>query len=257
MGSMFNLNDCRLEKVAPAAGNARHGGGHGDCFRIEGRTTVGGAPDHSATCGSLHMSVRDRKGAPAAGAAGTGDMTLVTDATEPATTKRAHAADVDMELKARFRASMRLVASSVAVITAAHKGERGGLTATAVCSLSVEPPLILVCVNRSSRTHRLIVRGRRFCVNYLSDDHHHVARIFATGQGLPEEKFAAGSWTERRHGTPVLAGCLATMECTVRRKFDEGTHTVFIGAVDTVEMRPELTPLIYLQSDFARLANRS
>lgn len=158
------------------------------------------------------------------------------------------------DLDRQFRSSMRLVASTVTIVTAAHGGQRGGLTATAVCCLSVEPPLILACINRDSHTHGLIHRANRFCLNYLSDDHAEVARAFAHHVPDAEQKFGYGKWTESAQGNPVLGGCLATVECDVTRCMDEGTHSVFIGAVSAVSARAELAPLVYSRSGFFQLA---
>ena len=80
---------------------------------------------------------------------------------------------------ATFRACMRQVPGAVAVVTTVHAGARSGLTATAVCSVSAEPPQMLVCVNRSSSAERVIAAAGRFGVSYLSGDHQTVADAFA------------------------------------------------------------------------------
>lgn len=156
-------------------------------------------------------------------------------------------------LRDRFRSSMRLMASSVTVVTSADEDKRGGLTATAVCSLSVDPPLVIVCINRGSYTHSIIRRVGRFCLNYLAGDQHEIARRFAQHTANPEDKFDAGQWTLSPLGNPVLLGSLATVECVVHKRVDEGTHSVFIGAVVVVEARQEQAPLVYTHSSYARI----
>jgi flavin reductase (DIM6/NTAB) family NADH-FMN oxidoreductase RutF len=159
-----------------------------------------------------------------------------------------------LELRSRFRSSLRLVASTVAIVTAAHDGKRGGLTATATCSLSVDPPLMLVCVNRRSNTHGFMWHSERFCINYLGTQHRDLADLFAVQVTDTDAKFAAGKWGVGRHGTPVLLDSLSTIECQVVRRFDEGTHTIFIGAVLDVVARDHHAPLLYVQGGFAGVA---
>lgn len=152
-----------------------------------------------------------------------------------------------------FKHSMRLFASTVAVITTAVDGRRSGLTATAVCSLSMEPPTLLVCVNRGSRTHPLIDQAGVFCVNLLAEEHAGLARLFAASDTSAEEKFADGDWTTSENGLPVLRNSMASIECTVRRRIDEATHTIFVGGVVGVAARPEVGPLLYANHRFGRI----
>lgn len=159
-----------------------------------------------------------------------------------------------LELRSRFRSSLRLVASTVAIVTAAHDGRRGGLTATATCSISVDPPLMLVCVNRRSNTHGFMWHSERFCINYLGTQHRELADLFAVQVQDTDSKFAAGKWGIGSHGSPVLLDSLATIECQVTRRFDEGTHTIFIGAVLDVTARDHHAPLVYVQGNFAGVA---
>ena len=93
-----------------------------------------------------------------------------------------------LDLRARFRTSLRLLASTVALVTAAHGTERGGLTATAACSLSVDPPLMLVCVSRRSRTHGFMRESDSFCINYLGEQHRDLALLFAAQVQDAEEQ---------------------------------------------------------------------
>lgn len=156
-----------------------------------------------------------------------------------------------------FRATMRLLASTVAVVTASHQGQRGGLTATSVCSLSAEPPLMFICINRRSNTHVLIEKSGALCVNYLAEPHEALARHFANQVEDPEAKFKLGTWETSPLGNPVLADGLATIDCRVSRHFDEGTHTVFIASVVGTTARHDLSPLIYVRNDFTQLKPRA
>jgi flavin reductase (DIM6/NTAB) family NADH-FMN oxidoreductase RutF len=158
-----------------------------------------------------------------------------------------------LELRARFRASLRHLASSVALLTSAHDGRRGGLTATAACSLSVDPPLMLVCVNRRSRTHEFMRGSDRFAINYLGAHHRELARLFARLLPDSEAKFSIGEWGTSSHGNPILLDSLATVECSVLRRVDEGTHSIFIGTVLDATIRNACDPLLYVEGGFAAL----
>jgi flavin reductase len=149
---------------------------------------------------------------------------------------------------------MSLVASTVALVAAEAEGRRGGLTATAACSFSVDPPLMLVCINRRSQTHRLIRKSGSFSVNYLATEHEPLAELFAQQFVDPDAKFKLGSWGRGNIGAPILLQALATVQCTVHRQLDEGTHSVFIGKVVDVTGGPEHAPLLYARHRFARVA---
>ncbi|HEY0206320.1 MAG TPA: flavin reductase family protein, partial [Acetobacteraceae bacterium] len=98
------------------------------------------------------------------------------------------------------------------MITTLHDGERSGLTATAVCSVSAEPPQMLVCVNRSSSPEALIVASGRFGISFLAHDQREVANAFSTKD---IDRFASASWTETPAGIPLLDGAAAAFECVV------------------------------------------
>lgn len=121
--------------------------------------------------------------------------------------------------------------SSVCVITTELDGERFGLTATAVSSVSAEPPRLLVCVNKNGLTHEKIAAAGRFCVNVLAEGQDKVAMVFAGMGGSKEDRFATGEWVRMKTGAPALAGALATFDCLVGETSDQASHTVFFGDV--------------------------
>ena len=159
-----------------------------------------------------------------------------------------------LDLRSRFKASMSLVASTVAVVAAEAEGQRGGMTATAACSFSVDPPLMLVCINRRSHTHRLIRQSGSFSVNYLATEHAPLANLFAQQFDDPDAKFKLGAWERGIIGAPILLGALAIVQCTLHRQLDEGTHSVFIGKVVEVTGGPEYAPLLYARHRFSPVA---
>lgn len=154
-----------------------------------------------------------------------------------------------------FKLAMRRLAAGVTIITTCHNGERGGLTATAVCSLSADPPQLLVCVNRSAHAHDVIRRGANLCVNLLARRHKALAGRFA-GQMkgvMGEERFRAGRWTTLKTGAPVLDDALASFDCVIRETVESSTHTIFIGQVVDVRLRAEGHPLLYAGGAYAGL----
>ena len=145
-----------------------------------------------------------------------------------------------------FRNCMRQVPGAVTVVTTLHQGSRAGLTATAVCSVSAEPPQMLVCVNRSSSAERVIVAAGRFGVSFLAHDQREVADAFSSSV---LDRFAAADWTQLASGMPILAGAAAAFDCVVVQTVAAGTHTIFIGAVVAAVARPGQN-LVYKSGDY-------
>jgi flavin reductase (DIM6/NTAB) family NADH-FMN oxidoreductase RutF len=154
-----------------------------------------------------------------------------------------------------FIQGMRQLASGVTLITTAHEGRRAGLTATAVCSVSAEPPQLLACINRRSETHLVIDQSGVFAINVLARDQHRLAQIFAgAGDVYGDSRFDQAGWMELATGAPVLASCLATFDCRVVEKMAAATHSIFIGKVEAITLEPELAPLVYVEGDYGLIA---
>jgi flavin reductase (DIM6/NTAB) family NADH-FMN oxidoreductase RutF len=154
-----------------------------------------------------------------------------------------------------FKAGMRRLAAGVTIVTSAHDGARGGLTATAVTSLSSDPPQLLVCVNRSAEAHALIHRGARLAVSVLARAHQRLATRFAGADGVHgAARFAAGRWMTLATGAPVLADAIAAFDCVVDEAVDSSTHTIFIGRVVAVRARRGGKPLVYEAGAYASVA---
>jgi len=151
---------------------------------------------------------------------------------------------------AAFKGAMRLLPAGVAVITSRNGGRMNGMTATAVTSVSAEPPLVLAVVNRSSRSHELIALGAAFAINILSEGQEQTAEFFA---GQAEKPFAGIAHRIGVTGCPVLEGCAVSLELSLHDAHDVGTHTLFIGrVVDAVTTAHP--PLLYHNGSFNRLA---
>lgn len=154
-----------------------------------------------------------------------------------------------LEKTAEFKEAMRRIPAAVAVISALYQGERRGLTATAVCSVSADPPRMLACVNKQVRAHDPIGLAGYFGVNYLCHDQAAVAQVFAAPASRPEGRFSCGDWIEGRSGTPLLREALVTFECQVVQSVDCGTHTIYIGDIIDIAQRDDLS-LLYKSGAF-------
>ena len=152
-----------------------------------------------------------------------------------------------------FKSGMQLLASTVTLITSAIGERRAGMAATAVTSLAADPPSLLVCAQRTSRTHGFIMDSRKFAVNLVPDSCPEIVEVFAS-KGDPEEQFlAVGTWNRADNGMPILAEAVASFSCRVRDWANTKTHTVFFGIVEDVQVRPETSPLIYARQSFHRI----
>jgi len=150
-----------------------------------------------------------------------------------------------------FRSLMSCWATGVSVITAQGSEGPAGVTANAVSSLSLEPALVLVCFDLSSRTLHAVRESERFCINMLSADQEETARLFATKK-THEEKFAD---TEHRleHGVPVFRSALAWLACALDSEFRRGDHVVAIGEVLAGGSEDGGAPLLFVRGSYRAL----
>ena len=155
----------------------------------------------------------------------------------------------DGDTGSRFRDAMSLFASGVTVITTKGASGPAGMTASAVCSLSVDPVQLLVCVSSSLPTHSALETAGTFAVNVLGEGQEALARRFAT-PGI--DRFA-GVALRQEHQLPVLRDAIAYFACTVRERFPGGDHSIFIGEVDDCGHRPGTRPLLYFDRAFGSL----
>lgn len=153
-----------------------------------------------------------------------------------------------------FTNAMAVAATGVNVVTSKGVAGQFGLTVSALSSVSAEPPLLLVCLNRRSPSVAGITQNGRFAVNILAEAQQEVARVFA---GRPSEgeayDFSRHEWAESASGLPILNGAAATFCCDIESIHDAGTHRIFIGRVIEVQ-RGTQKPLIYSNRHFGRMA---
>lgn len=156
--------------------------------------------------------------------------------------------DADPALTEAFRQAMRRVASTVNVISICVDGQAMGITATAVSPISMDPPSLLVCINRAAQVHASMEDVGRFAVNVLHRDQEQVARVFADRR-FHAERFADG-WERSGDDPPRLTDAQATMLCRRIDHHQFGTHSIFIGVVEAVTTREGVEPLVYLDGRY-------
>ena len=148
------------------------------------------------------------------------------------------------DLVADFRGAMRRLASAVGVVTAIGEDGPTGMAATSITSMTVDPPAVLVCVNRSASIHACLTQGAAFNVSILSRHQQEVSAAFG-GKVARELRFTIGQWTPDHRGIAMLDGAQANLSCTVDVLVPYGTHSVVIGRVDAVRLSDAVEPLIY------------
>jgi flavin reductase (DIM6/NTAB) family NADH-FMN oxidoreductase RutF len=151
----------------------------------------------------------------------------------------------DSPLKADFIAAMGQHVSSVCVITSTKNGKRNGLTATAMTSVSAEPPRLLVCVNKSGASHDAITTSGMFCVNVLAEEQEKVAKAFAGMMGRDFDRFSVGEWDELVTGAPALINATAIFDCEVKQVIDQFSHSIIIGEVLAARHKKSQDTLLY------------
>ena len=151
-----------------------------------------------------------------------------------------------------FKSVMRHLPGAVTIITSRLGAERVGMAATAVCSLSAEPPLLLACVNTTARSCDKIRRSGHFTVNLLSSSDVTIARHFSSAD--MHLRFEAGSWVDTAHGGLALTTARAAFECALAGDIPAGTHSIFLGRIEAATAHPEFPALLYVDGRYTTLA---
>jgi flavin reductase (DIM6/NTAB) family NADH-FMN oxidoreductase RutF len=153
------------------------------------------------------------------------------------------------ELRETFRLALRRFPAAVSVITSADRDRRHGMTATAVTSLSLDPPSLIVCINQATLLHDIMLLARRFCVNVLRREQVALSSAFS-GAVPAEERFGLGNWMTSAEGVTYLADAQINIFCRKAAAVPYGTHTIFIGEAETVKVRDPIEPLIYQDATY-------
>jgi flavin reductase (DIM6/NTAB) family NADH-FMN oxidoreductase RutF len=151
--------------------------------------------------------------------------------------------------EAAFRQAMSHFPSGVTVVTTEHDGRSYGMTVASFASLSLRPPLVLICVEKSVKTHDAIIAARKFGVSILSSGQAEISSRFAS---RIDDKFAGVEVTAGELGVPLIAGALTTLECRVHDQLPGGDHTIFVGEVVDARTRDGI-PLLYFRSGYREM----
>lgn len=149
---------------------------------------------------------------------------------------------------ADFRKAMGSFAAGVTVVTACHDGRLVGTTVSAFSSVSMDPPLVMVCLKRDSRTLAALSQARTFCVNILAQEQGDLAYRFA--ESGADDRFALTAVEAGVCGAPLLAGSVAAVECQLHAAHDGGDHEILVGRVLRVVTDETKTPLVYVRGAF-------
>lgn len=148
-------------------------------------------------------------------------------------------------VSAEFKRAMRRLAATVTIITTADvNGNRYGMTATAVNSLAMDPPSLLICVNHSASIHGPLVGRGRFCVNVLTTEHEELVSAFS-GRLKGDARFQVGEWRDETGGMPYLEGAQCNLFCDIESIVPYATHSIVIGRVSAVRVEEGIRPLIF------------
>ena len=155
------------------------------------------------------------------------------------------------DLPESFRLAMRRLIATVTIIASGDERTRAGMVATAVMSVSADPPSLVIGVNREAGVWTSIHNTGRFSVNLLATEHTHLVPPFS-GVLQGEERFTLGDWLTHTSHVPHLADAVVTLFCRVDAHLDYGTHTLFVGAVEEIHLSQESgEPLLWRNGSFA------
>jgi flavin reductase (DIM6/NTAB) family NADH-FMN oxidoreductase RutF len=158
----------------------------------------------------------------------------------------------DGDIAGALKGAMRGFGQSVVIITTVDAdGKRYGMPATAVTPLSMDPPSMLICVNRTAAAYVTLEQGADFCLNILSADQADIGKASAMAKG--EDRFAKGQWEADDYGLPCLAGAQTVISCQQRQAISYGSHDIFIGDVRAVRLSGSADPLLYLNGQYHRI----
>lgn len=153
-----------------------------------------------------------------------------------------------------YRRIIGRFATGVAVLTTANDGLLHGMTANTITSVSLEPLLLLVCIETSANAHEQVEATRRFTVNVLAADQEDASVTFAAKSEAERGRLQGVNYRLGTAGVPIIDGCLAFIECAVSGSFEGGDHTVYLASVEHAEVLRDAPPLIFYQGKYRELA---
>ncbi len=149
-----------------------------------------------------------------------------------------------------FRDALSRLGAAVSIITTDGASGRHGLTASSVCSVSDDPPTILVCVNRMSASHECLLSNGVLCVNILAGRHERLSTLFGTRGTEVSQRFAEAEWMRLATGSPALVGAVANLDCEISDVKVIGTHSVLFCTVRGIKLGQAPESLIYFNRNY-------
>ena len=162
------------------------------------------------------------------------------------------------EERRRLRELMGRFATGVSVVAARHGPLLAGMTANAIASISIDPPILMASIAVKAETHGAIIGSHSFSVSVLADDQQGLADCFAqptTANKL--KRFCDAAWHEAETGSPILEGALAYFDCRLTERYPGGDHTLFLGEIVAAGYREDAEPLLWYASGYRELAGSS
>jgi flavin reductase len=155
----------------------------------------------------------------------------------------------------RMRDLMAHFATGVTVVAARHGPLLAGMTANAIATISIDPPILMASIARKAETHGAIIGSHAFAVSVLADDQQDLADCFAQPTTASKlTRFCDAAWHEAETGSPILEGALAYFDCRLTERHDGGDHTIFLGEIVAAGFREDAEPLLWYASGYHRLA---
>ncbi len=154
-----------------------------------------------------------------------------------------------------FRSTIGHFATGVTVITSADGEQLHGMTANAVASLSLDPVMLLVCIDKTAHSHAAILAGKSFVVNILGEHQEAVSRLFAKHIDAEPGSLRGQGHKRGETGAPILSDCLAFMECRLVQVIDGGDHSIFLGEVVSESVNEEMRPLVFYRGGYHSMSD--
>ena len=159
------------------------------------------------------------------------------------------------EERARLRTLMGHFATGVTVVAARHGPFMAGMTANAIATISIDPPLLMASIARKSETHGAVIGSHAFSVSVLADDQQELAECFALPTTATKLKsFCGADWHEAETGSPILEGALAYFDCRLTERHDGGDHTIFLGLLLSLDHSIGDDALLFAHGQFCQIS---
>jgi len=160
------------------------------------------------------------------------------------------------EGRRQMRAMLGRFATGVTVVAARHGPFLAGMTANAIASISIDPPLMMASISRRAETHGAIIGSHAFALSVLTRDQRTLAECFAQPTTADKlKRFCDAEWHEAETGSPILEGALAFFDCRLTDRHDGGDHAIFIGEIVAAGYREDAEPLLWYASGYRELAD--